>query len=406
MVPEGWETGQVRDLVESLDAGVSVNSEDDGNTCAPYKILKTSCVSSGVFKENETKSVLDDNEINRLKEPVINDSIIISRMNTPALVGANGYVEHAPINTFLPDRLWQAKPKKEKVEMRWLAYWFGSSHTRYILSSLGTGTSGSMKNITKGDVLNSKILIPPVPEQKKIAQILSTWDKAITTTEKLLKNSQQQKKALMQQLITGKKRLKGFSGEFKRFHFSQLLEIDKQNLGSKTKPDFAFDYISLSDVSPGAISRSLEKYSFKDAPSRARRIVQDGDILLATVRPILQGFARVRKVNDGAIASTGFAVLTPKSNVYGDYVYHYLFGAHITGQINALVVGTNYPAINSSDVAGLCIYCPCYEEQKEIAEVLNNCDSTTQSLNNKLEKLKQEKKALMQQLLTGKRRVK
>ena len=210
----------------------------------------------------------------------------------------------------------------------------------------------------------------------------------------------------MQQLLTGKKRLKGFSGEFKRFHFSQLLEVDKQKLGSKTKSDFTFDYISLSDVSPGAISRSLEKYSFKDAPSRARRIVQDDDILLATVRPNLQGFARVRKVNDGAIASTGFAVLTPKSNVYGDYVYHYLFGAHITGQINALVVGTNYPAINSSDVAGLCIYCPCYEEQKEIAEVLNNCDSTTQSLNNKLEKLKQEKKALMQQLLTGKKRVK
>lgn len=266
--------------------------------------------------------------------------------------------------------------------------------------------SAGQKRVTTNYLKLYKVNVPPLQEQKKIAQILSTWDKAITTTEKLLKNSQQQKIALMQQLITGKKRLKGFSGEFKRFHFSQLLEIDKQNLGSKTKPDFAFDYISLSDVSPGAISRSLEKYSFKDAPSRARRIVQDGDILLATVRPNLQGFARVRKVNDGAIASTGFAVLTPKSNVYGDYVYHYLFGAHITGQINALVVGTNYPAINSSDVAGLCIYCPCYEEQKEIAEVLNNCDSTTQSLNNKLEKLKQEKKALMQQLLTGKRRVK
>lgn len=296
------------------------------------------------------------------------------------------------------------RPNQDKVYPDYLyEYCLSSKARKHFFSYAKTGT---MTTIDQKSISKLNVLLPPLQEQKKIAQILSTWDKAISTTEKLLKNSQQQKKALMQQLITGKKRLKGFSGEFKRFHFSQLLEIDKQNLGSKTKPDFAFDYISLSDVSPGAISRSLEKYSFKDAPSRARRIVQDGDILLATVRPNLQGFARVRKVNDGAIASTGFAVLTPKSNVYGDYVYHYLFGAHITGQINALVVGTNYPAINSSDVAGLCIYCPCYEEQKEIAEVLNNCDSTTQSLNNKLEKLKQEKKALMQQLLTGKRRVK
>ena len=99
-------------------------------------------------------------------------------------------------------------------------------------------------------------------------------------------------------------------------------------------------------------------------------------------------------------------MLSPKKGVCGSYLYHYLFGAHITGQINALVVGTNYPAINSSDVAGLLIYYPEYEEQEKIAEILNNCDSILSVLQQKLEGLKQEKKALMQQLLTGKRRVK
>ncbi len=252
--------------------------------------------------------------------------------------------------------------------------------------------------------------IPPLIEQKKITQILSTWDKAITTTEQLLTNSQQQRKSLMQKLLTGKERLLDkngirFNGEFKRFHFSDLLEIDRKSLGSKTDPNLEFDYISLSDVGTGTISRAPERHIFKKSPSRARRIVSPGDILFATVRPNLQGFAKVKEQHEHCIASTGFAVLTPKKGTCGDYVYHYLFGSHITGQINALVVGTNYPAINSSDVSGLCIYCPHYEEQIEISKVLNSSDELIYALQKKLDTLKQERKALMQQLLTGKRRV-
>lgn len=167
MVPNGWKEGRVKDLISSLDAGVSVNSEDDGNKEAEYKILKTSCVSNGTFDPFHAKSVYESDEITRLKETVTKDTIIISRMNTPSLVGANSYVENTIENTFLPDRLWQVKPKKNKVIMRWLGYWFSSDHTRFVLSNLGTGTSGSMKNITKTDVLDIKINIPPISEQKK-----------------------------------------------------------------------------------------------------------------------------------------------------------------------------------------------------------------------------------------------
>ncbi len=95
--------------------------------------------------------------------------------------------------------------------------------------------------------------IPPISEQKKIANILSTWDKPINTTERLLANTQQQKKALMQQLLTGKKRLNAYSGAFKRYHFSDLLKIDSKSLGTKTDPDFEFDCISLTDVELGKI---------------------------------------------------------------------------------------------------------------------------------------------------------
>ena len=224
-------------------------------------------------------------------------------------------------------------------------------------------------------------------------------------SEQLFINSQQYKKHLTQELLTQKKRLPGFSKKIKHYHFSDLLTIDAKNLDKNTPDNFEFNYISLSDVENGRISSKLERHKFHSAPSRARRIVDEDDILLATVRPNSQGFAKIKNEHADLIASTGFSVLTRRENVCADYVYHYLFSAHITSQINSLVVGTNYPAINSSDVSGLSIYCPEYEEQKEIAEILNNCDSMIYQLQHKIACLKKEKRALTQQLLTGKRRV-
>lgn len=81
---------------------------------------------------------------------------------------------------------------------------------------------GIIKTITKAVLNNFKIFWPPLPEQKKIAQILSTWDNAISATERLLENSQQRKKALMQQLLTGKKRLPGFEGEWSTVKLGDL----------------------------------------------------------------------------------------------------------------------------------------------------------------------------------------
>lgn len=285
-----------------------------------------------------------------------------------------------------------------------IEYYFQFLTSRYkYLRELSN--SGGQKNLSAGIIKSIQVPIPPIKEQQKIARILSTWDKAISSTERLLGNSQKQKKALMQQLLTGKKRLSGFSGDFKRYHFSEILKIDEESLGKKTPEDFEFEYISLSDVEPGKVNTKLERHLYKNSPSRAKRVVKEGDILLSTVRPNLQGFVRLSNTHEKCIASTGFAVLTPKEGTCGDYVYHYLFSAHITGQINALVVGTNYPALNSSDVSGLCIYCPSYDEQVKIAKVLNSHDRTIGALRRKLVALTQEKKALMQQLLTGKRRV-
>jgi type I restriction enzyme S subunit len=400
MIPQGWERKPIKDVCDSIIDCVNKTAPVvDYKT--PFKMLRTTNIRDGRVNTEDVRYVTEDvyKEWVRRGAPKVGDLIFTRE----APVGEVGVLEDDK-GIFLGQRTMMYRANLQKADNYFLFYSLQSLFCQKQIEDFSNG--GTVSHMRVPDCGEIIVNIPSLPEQKKIAQILSTWDKAITTTEQLLANSQQQKKALMQQLLTGKRRLKGVGGEFKRSHLSDLVKIDAKSLGNKTPTDFKFRYISLSDVNAGRIADNLDCHKFHNAPSRARRIVSEGDILLATVRPNLQGFAKITKEYSDCIASTGFSVLSPKKGVCGSYLYHYLFGAHITGQINALVVGTNYPAINSSDVAGLLIYYPEYEEQEKIAEILNNCDSILSVLQQKLEGLKQEKKALMQQLLTGKRRVK
>ncbi|MCB1948457.1 restriction endonuclease subunit S [Nitrosomonas sp.] len=267
--------------------------------------------------------------------------------------------------------------------------------------------SGGIPQLPGSQIAKYHVVLPPLPEQQKIAQILSTWDKAIEKLHTLITAKQKRKKALMQQLLTGKKRFAGFEGEWKYKHLAEISYIDAKTLSNSTDPNYTFKYISLSDVQEGKINENLKTFTFHNAPSRARRVVHTNDIIIATVRPNLQGFAKIKEVKSKTyIASTGFSTIASKADYSQDYIYHYLFSSHIVFQINALVVGSNYPAINSSDVRGLHILCPGFKEQQKIASVLSAADKEIETHQKQLSALKQQKKGLMQQLLTGKKRVK
>lgn len=195
-----WEEVPLSKLVSSLDAGVSVNAGDRPATREEMGILKTSAVANGVFEPQENKVVLDVVEIGRMRESVRRDTIIISRMNTPALVGANAYVDTNFENIFLPDRLWAAKPKPD-TSMRFISFILSSNQGRATLARSAKGSSGSMKNITKSDVLAFLAMIPSLPEQQRIADCLSSLDELIASQTQKIDLLKDHKKGLMQQLF-------------------------------------------------------------------------------------------------------------------------------------------------------------------------------------------------------------
>ncbi|MGF1703876.1 restriction endonuclease subunit S [Photobacterium makurazakiensis] len=385
MVPNGWSIVKLGDVL-TLGSGDTkpTDLQKEFSDDSPYPVYGGNNIMGYSSHKNSSDSV-----------------ILIGRVGE--YCGVTRYIDKA---CWITDNALYTKSVSSDIDKEYLV----SKLKKFDLSRLRN--KGGQPLVSQKPIYAVKLPMPPLPEQRKIAKILSTWNKAISTTEKLIETSKQQKKALMQQLLTGKKRLvnpetgKVFEGEWDRYSMSDLVLIDRKSLGKKTPDDFEFQYISLSDVDVGSISKVLEVHKFADAPSRARRVIQEGDILLSTVRPNLKGFAKVSGKHTDCIASTGFSVLTPKKRVSGDYIFQYIFSSHVTGQIDSLVVGSNYPAINSSDVAGLKVYCPTYEEQQKIASVLTAADKEIEILEAKLTHFKQEKKALMQQLLTGKRRVK
>ncbi len=188
-------------------------------------------------------------------------------------------------------------------------------------------------------------------------------------------------------------------------HFEDIAGIDKESLNGSTSKDYEFDYISLSDVDSDDFQIETTRQVFAFAPSRARRIVKQGDILMSTVRPNLQGFSIIRNEVNDLIASTGFAVITAKK-CSNEYMFQFLFSSGIERQFYQLLVGSNYPAINSSDVRKLKIPLPPLPEQKAIAQVLSTADAAIHTTEKLIAQKELRKKWLMQQLLTGKKRLK
>ena len=180
---------------------------------------------------------------------------------------------------------------------------------------------------------------------------------------------------LTETMVSKAKNKRALPEGWREVALGEVCSIDTRTLSSKTRDDYCFNYISLSDIDRGKLLQTtMLKYS--DAPSRARRMVSKGDVLLATVRPNLQGFYIFRKKIENCVVSTGFAVLSPKNYLIdSSYLYQMLFSHNMLATYNAFNVGSNYPAINSSDIRNFKISIPPLPQQKTIASLLEKWDT-------------------------------
>lgn len=206
-VPEPWAVKRLKHYIQRLNSGASVNSDNMPTEDDSPGILKTSCVYGDVFRPEENKLVVEE-EINRVFCPVLGDSLIISRMNTPELVGSCGYVAQGLPHLYLPDRLWITHfANKNKSFPKFFWYRIISRDIKEQISSLATGTSGSMKNLMQESFLSIAMAIPPLAEQRAIAAYLdretAAIDALVAKVETAIERLQEYRAALINTAVTG-----------------------------------------------------------------------------------------------------------------------------------------------------------------------------------------------------------
>ncbi|OOH86190.1 hypothetical protein BMT54_11260 [Pasteurellaceae bacterium 15-036681] len=281
---------------------------------------------------------------------------------------------------------------------------FGSDYEpkfyfQYLLSQYenirALSNSAGQSNLSGTLVKAIKVPVPTLPEQIKIAETLSTWDNAIQATESLITNSQQQKKALMQMLLSGEKRVGGFSGEWEQYSTSEIGKVvtgstpqksDIDNYGNEvcwaTADDFKQKYITDTKV----------KLSSKGA--NKARIVPKGSVLVTCIASI----------GKNAIANIDLATnqqinaIIVNANINNEFVYYLIENSQ--EKLLSLAGTTAVPIVNKSTFEKIKLLFPKnLEEQQKIAEILTTADQEIETLQQKLERLKLEKQALMQRLL-------
>ncbi|MGF1906991.1 restriction endonuclease subunit S [Aliivibrio salmonicida] len=207
-IPKAWEVVKLSEIIGSMDGGVSVNGDNRLKTHKEIGVLKVSSVFKGSFIPHEHKVVIEE-DLNRVKINPLKDRILFSRANTPSLVGESGYVERNYDDLYLPDKIWMIDVKDRlKVNVRWLSYILSSGKVRKLICDAATGTSSSMKNISKPNLLSIQVGMPMLEEQKAISDILNLISNKLTLSSTKLEHVKKLKKALMQDLLTGKVRVK------------------------------------------------------------------------------------------------------------------------------------------------------------------------------------------------------
>ncbi|MEX5358474.1 restriction endonuclease subunit S [Klebsiella pneumoniae] len=387
MVPKGWKKRDLHKLI-TIKHGFAFKSEYFSNDGQYVLLTPGSFNESGGFRNQGPKTKFYSGPIPNGYLLSKGDLLLAMTEQAEGLLGSPLFVPED--NKYLHNqRLGLVEINcPDKICSDFLYLLFNHADSRKQITEQSTGTK--VKH-TSPDRLCSVIgLIPPLLEQKKIAQILSTWDKAIAVTEKLLANSQKQKKALMQQLLTGKKRLLDengvrFNGKWEKKLLSDVADV----------------------YQPKTISQSMMSdsgypvYGANGVIGFYQEFNHETEQIAVTCRGSTCGIVNWTQAKSWI---TGNAMVINTDN-YSYVSKKFLFYTLNGSDLKYLISGSGQPQI-TGNIKTHIINLPCIEEQQKIATVLSAADAEIYTLEKKLACLRDEKKALMQQLLTGKRRVK
>ena len=293
-----------------------------------------------------------------------------------------------------------------------------------LLDSQSTGIK--LPRVSPDVILNTEIVYPPLNEQQQIVSFLDTKtsliDSLIEKTQQKIVLIKEKRTSLINEVVT-----KGLNSNVKMkdsgvewigeipYHYKNgklkhLCNENQSSLSNSTDPDYGLNYIEISDVNSEGVIGNSTPYIFSESPSRCRRIVQKGDVIVSTVRTYLKSIGLIEEEVEDLICSTGFSVLTPNIEINSKYLFYLLRTEWFISMVISKSEGVSYPSIQSEKLMNIdVVFCELSEQQQQIVEYLDKqteeIDTLIQLEQKKIDTLKEYRQSLISEVVTGKLRV-
>lgn len=397
MVPEGWKATPLGTALDRVSRPVQVLPSQR------YTQIGIRSHGRGLFiKEPVDGWELGDKRVFHVEANCLVLNIVF------AWEQAVGKTDESHIGLIASHRFPMYRPRKGACDIEFLRYYFLTPHGKHLLGLASPGGAGRNKTLGQKEFERLAIALPALAEQKKIAEILSTWDEAIETTEKLLANAEAQKRGLMQQLLTGKRRLKGAEGgKWRPFRLDELAQINPRTERTSGKN---ITFLPMEAVSNNGQILARHERKVADLGS-GYTVFAEGDILVAKITPCFEngkGCHATGLPSGMGFGSTEFHVLRARSRLDQRLLFHIVNSYEFRKRGEANMTGSaGQRRVPADYIKQFTLSLPEDISVREmISSVMDDAAMIETNLAVDVDLLKAEKLALMQQLLTGKRRVK
>lgn len=330
-----------------------------------------------------------------------NDVFFTRTSETPEEVGMSSVLLDDIDDCVFSGFVLRGRPKNDMFVPEYCKYCFT---TEAIRSAIIMGCTYTTRALTNGTQLSAiEIVVPPKPEQEAIAKYLTEIDDLISSLEKLITKKKAIKQGAMQELLTGKRRLPGFAGEWEKTVLGTVSSFYTGGTPSKKREDWwngDIPWISSSDLTEDAItSVNINRYISKDAVEHSATRICPKDAVLVVSRV---GVGKVAVAPCELCTSQDFTTIAPHR--HNPHFLAYML-IPVMKELAMQAQGTSIKGVTVEDIQKIIMPTPTIDEQNQIVDILANMDSEIEALEQKLEKYSQVKQGMMQQLLTGKIRL-
>ncbi|MFI8714528.1 restriction endonuclease subunit S [Brevibacillus brevis] len=405
-VPEGWKVCKINELLVKVNKPVKVNNSET------YREIGIRSHGKGIFyKESILGESLGDKSVFWVEPECFIVNIVFAWEMAVAKTTNN------ELGFIASHRFPMYRPVEGKLNIDFITYLFKSSRGKHLLNLASPGGAGRNKTLGQKEFADLEVTVPSnVDEQRVIAEILSTWDKAIDLKEKLIEQKKEQKKGLIQKLLTGKVRLSGFDQEWKKFNITEI--ADKTIVDSFTDGDWIESphitdngvlFIQTGNIGIGEfIEKDKKKYISEDSFIELKCTeVKPNDILICRLADPIGRSCLVPNTGYKMVTSVDVTILRVDSLKASAKFINYLLNLPSNlRKMDSLGAGSTRKRISRKNLGGVTLEIPPLDEQNKIVEVLSCLDKEILLLKQEFNEINKQKKGLMQILLSGKVRVK